>query len=63
MATMTYEKNLGEMHFCEEKTISFFDKESFEDQQKTNNEYQKNFVDNDSQTKRKVEDPEADNCY
>lgn len=63
MATMTYEKNLGEMDFYEGKTVIFFDKESFEDQQKTNNEYQKNFVDNDSQTKRKVEDPEADNCY
>ena len=63
MATMTYEKNLGEMDFYEGKTVIFVDKESFEDQQKTNNEYQKNFVDNDSQTKRKVEDPEADNCY
>ena len=26
MATMTYEKNLGEKHFYEGKTISFFDK-------------------------------------
>ena len=52
---MTYEKNQGEKHFYEEK--------SFGQQQKTNNEWQKNFVDNDSQTKRKVENPEADNHY